>query len=167
MMKLILTVCVLLCLTAVVRADDMSNGWGKNYDWVSFEDAQIMAKEQGKPVMLVLHKSWCGACKRLKPQFAEDDQIAMAAKDFIMVNLSDHDHPRDKRFAPDGGYIPRILFLDSDFTVRDEIKNQFGNPNYKYFYTTPREISHSMDLAMDAHEAGWIAEKSQPVHDEL
>ncbi len=41
------------------------------------------------------------------------DHTAEAAKDFVMVNLEDNEEPQSDTYRPDGGYIPRILFVHS------------------------------------------------------
>ncbi len=66
---LALAASVALCLLASAAAKADSNGLGDNYDWVSFADMPA-ASSSNKPVMLVITKSWCGACKALKPAFA-------------------------------------------------------------------------------------------------
>jgi len=38
-------------------------GFGSQYDWLSLDDGLKEAKDNGKPVMVLIHKSWCGACK--------------------------------------------------------------------------------------------------------
>ena len=42
-----------------------SKGFGDNIEWVTLDYAKEHAKD--KPVMIIIHKSWCGACRRLKP----------------------------------------------------------------------------------------------------
>ena len=50
---------------------------------------------------------------------------------YFKVNTADDDEPKGAQFTPDGGYIPRILFMDLDGNVmRDEI-NVGGNDKYK------------------------------------
>ena len=52
----------LLLLT--IQANITGGGFGTQYNWVAWKDAKTVAATQGKPIMLLLHKSWCGACKR-------------------------------------------------------------------------------------------------------
>ncbi|XP_072032023.1 thioredoxin domain-containing protein 12-like [Amphiura filiformis] len=119
-------------------------GFGDHIDWVKLDDAYGIAKESNKPIMLIIHKTWCGACKALKPKFAESKEIERLSKEFVMVNVEDDEEPSDSKFTPDGGYIPRILFLDADGNVNNAITNSRGNPKYKYYYPDPTGIIASM-----------------------
>ena len=77
------------------------------------ESGLDQAKTQNKPLMLVIHKTWCGACKRLKPQFESSKDIAELSEKFIMVNAQDDEEPKGQEFAPDGGYV-YCVYLRSD-----------------------------------------------------
>ena len=131
-------------LTAYVTCDP-DNGWGGNINWqASLDDMKAKMKDTNKPGMLIIHKSWCGACKQLKPKFAASTKIEKLSEDFVMLNTLDDDEPSGEQFTPDGGYIPRILFLDpSTQKVVPQFKNE-GRDNYKYFYTGEDDIVASM-----------------------
>lgn len=41
----------------------VDNGLGEHIDWSTLDDGLSRAKQENKPLMLIIHKSWCGACK--------------------------------------------------------------------------------------------------------
>jgi len=98
--------------------------------------------------MIVMHKSWCGACKQLKPKFAASKSISDVSSEFVMVSAIDDEAPQaDPAYAIDGGYIPRIIFADSNGKPYTEVFNESGNPRYKYFYSDPESIAKAMHAA--------------------
>ncbi len=64
-----------------------------------------------------------------------------------MVNVSDEEEPGEPEFKPDGGYIPRILFLQPSGTVMTDVINSKGSPQYKFYYHEPHAIVQSMKSA--------------------
>jgi len=42
---------------------DLSHGLGDHIDWHTLEKGQELAEKEGKPLMLIIHKTWCGACR--------------------------------------------------------------------------------------------------------
>ena len=86
-------VAVLLVVSGsrVVEAADgvPSNGLGDHFDWTSWDLAPEKAFEAGRPLMVILHKSWCPACKKLKEWFGRSEAISGLSKAFVMVNADE------------------------------------------------------------------------------
>lgn len=139
---------VLVSVLASAWASDVSHGWGDSIEWHTFDDALVKASAEKKPIMLILHKSWCGACKNLKPKFAESTEISALSKSFVMVNAEDEESPHtDGRYAIDGAYIPRIFFLKSNGEPLADLYNTGGNDKYKYYYPSTDAIVVAMKAA--------------------
>jgi len=127
-----------------------SNGYNDKIDWINdLTQAKTIAKEQNKPILTMIVKSWCGACKRLQSQFqTADDKLVEMSKKFVMVNLKDDAEPKDAAYAPDGGYIPRIIYSDVSGTVRPEFSNTRRPDSYKYFYSDVPSVIEGMERAL-------------------
>ncbi|XP_052775262.1 thioredoxin domain-containing protein 12-like [Mya arenaria] len=151
MMSALLFSCFLFSSVSFLYASDLDNGWGDDIDWKKFDDALELSKTENKPVMLIIHKSWCGACKKLKPLFAESKEIAELSGSFIMANTLDDDEPKDDKYKPDGAYIPRILFIYNG-KVAEDLYHEAGSPKYKYYYHNTEGIVKTMRKAVEQRQ---------------
>ena len=133
----------------VVSKSAESNGLGDHIDWQTWSKGLSLAKVNQKPLMVILHKSWCPACKSLKPKFEGSKTIEKLSARFVMINAKEGEEPiEDPKFNIDGGYIPRVIFLDSESNVLADIINESGNPQYKYYHMNAESIIKSMQKVL-------------------
>jgi len=136
-----LTLLALFSVTAIAAAGN-GRGFGDDIDWKLLADTDIAASDL---TMVVIHKSWCGACKSLGPQVAADPKIKELSAKFTMVNVIDDEEPEgDARFAGDGGYIPRVFFY-SKGKLLDSVTS--GNDQYKYYFSSAEAVASAMEKA--------------------
>uniref|UniRef100_A0A8C2D0V6 Anterior gradient 1 n=1 Tax=Cyprinus carpio TaxID=7962 RepID=A0A8C2D0V6_CYPCA len=121
----------------------LSRGWGDDITWVqTYEEGLSKAVESKKPLMIIHHLEDC-------PH----------SKDFIMLNL-EHE-TTDTNLAPDGFYVPRILFVDPSLTVRADIAGKYANRMYTY------EQSDVDFLAENMMKAKILLKDEHEDHDDL
>ncbi|XP_046849923.1 uncharacterized protein LOC124443513 [Xenia sp. Carnegie-2017] len=134
-------------------SNNLHRGLGEKFNWFTFKDGIEESRKSGKPMMLIIHKTWCGSCKQLKPKFAASDEILNLSKHFVMVNTEDDEEPKDSKFIIDGAYIPRILFVEPSGRVMDEVWNEgTAYPHVKYYYGEADEIVRSMKIVIEKEE---------------
>ena len=138
----------LLAAAAAGSGTGPDRGFNGNIAWSNrLEDSLARAKSEGRPALVLIHKSWCGACKRLKSVF-EHPEIERLAHELVMVNLEDDEEPADPAYRPDGSYIPRIFFVRDGAVL--PLHNTAGNPQYKYYYSSEDQIIASMKAALES-----------------
>ncbi|OXA51059.1 Thioredoxin domain-containing protein 12 [Folsomia candida] len=125
--------------------NDAAHGLGQHITWLPLKEGFEIAEKEDKPLMLIIHKSWCGACRSLKPKIKESKELGELSKKFVMVNVLDDEEPPEELYRPDGGYIPRILFFSPKGELMDDVINTEGNPQYKYYYYDVDGIMTSMN----------------------
>ncbi|XP_015754837.1 PREDICTED: thioredoxin domain-containing protein 12-like [Acropora digitifera] len=132
----------------------LDRGLGKEINWVKLEDSYAEAKKSWKPILLLIHKSWCSACQAFKPKFAASEKIKELSKDLVMVNVEDEFDLHAKTFDIDGAYIPRIIFMDPLGNVMEKVSNA-GTvyKESKYYYWEATAVVRSMQKALDKVKA--------------
>uniref|UniRef100_A0A8C0GUK5 Uncharacterized protein n=1 Tax=Chelonoidis abingdonii TaxID=106734 RepID=A0A8C0GUK5_CHEAB len=120
-----------------------SIGWGDEIEWVqTYEEALTRSRNSKKPLMVIHHLEECPYSQALKKAFVSSPEIQkMAQEDFIMLNLVHSS--TDDNMAPDGHYVPRILFVDPSMTVRADLTGKYKNRMYAY---EPADISNCEDV---------------------
>ncbi|XP_078537529.1 anterior gradient protein 1-like [Lissotriton helveticus] len=131
----------------VTTPQTLARGWGDDIEWVqTYEEALAEARIKKKPLMVIHHLDECQYSQALKKAFAADPHVQkMAKEDFVMLNVV---HPiTDTNLAPDGQYVPRIMFIDPSLTVRTDIAGRYGNKQYTYEADDIPELITSMKKA--------------------
>lgn len=178
---------------AGVAAEDSGDEWvsnvpGDGVEWMSFANATSEVGE--KPILALVHRGYCGACKSLKATFEKDEaeyaRFAALSRSFTMVSVSDADAGgraktrsqvlfkipasarvphEDKRLQPGGAdYVPRVIFLSADGTPHPELTNSDGNKNYPYYYTHVGQIADAMEATLKLAWAGGASGASDGDH---
>lgn len=127
-----------------------ANGWGEEIAWRSFDEGLAEAKKERMPLMLVVHTSWCSKCKSLKKSTFRDTALHELSEDFVMVNVDQDAEPAATEYAPDGTYIPRVMFLDPDGKLDQELHNPRPS-RFKYFYLPQDDLVSTMRKALERH----------------
>ena len=130
--RIFATFLVVLALAASARAAapyaDLFNG--AEINWRDPKSGIYEASKTGQHVIMVFHASWCTACKRYREVF-KDAGIVAASKDFVMILVdAEQEKEINGAFAPDGAYVPRTLFIDSDGNVSDTLVGK--DPQYPH-----------------------------------
>ncbi|MFO0762915.1 MAG: thioredoxin family protein [Byssovorax sp.] len=129
------------------RADAEWNGGA--IAWQPIDEGLRRAKAENKPVCLVFHADWCPHCKSYSHVF-DDPKVVEKARDFVMILVNaDEDNATNKRYAPDGSYLPRTMFLAPDGTLAREI--HATRDRYLYFFDerNPASLLGGMKEAKD------------------
>ncbi|XP_063159792.1 anterior gradient protein 2 homolog [Candoia aspera] len=109
----------------------LSRGWGDQLIWTqTYEEALFKSRTSNKPIMIIHHLEDCPHSQALKKVFSEHKDIQKLAENFILLNLIYE--TTDKHLAPDGQYVPRIMFVDPSLTVRADITGRYSNRLYAY-----------------------------------
>lgn len=114
---------------------ESAEAWnGAEINWRDIRSGIREASQTKKTVIMVFHAPWCQACKKYRSVF-RDRRIVEASKDFIMILIDgDADKYTNGAFAPDGTYVPRTIFLNSE-----------GDVLSKYTSKDPK-FPHSLDV---------------------
>ena len=142
---LAVSVLLVLVTTYVVEGKThSSSAWNDRIDWVHWDQALDTAKEQNKPVFMLIHKSWCAACKALRSKFVASPEIELLSEHFVMTAVEDDDEPSDEKYSPQGSYSPRIMFLEPSGEVAGVTNRVVIDPAHLHFYGTAEEIVAAM-----------------------
>src|SRR5689334_13022176 len=141
-----LVVPLLLLVTSLARA---GGDWNDaEVRWQEHDAGLAAAAKDKKPICLVVYTDWSPHCANYSKVF-HDPKVVERTRKFVMIRIEgDKQKELAGRYAPDGGYIPRTLFLSSKGVLDPTI--QAPNPKYKYFYDErdPAAVLAGMDAAL-------------------
>ena len=120
--------------------------------WKPYQEGLAEAKKTKRPVCLIFYTDWCPHCKNYSGVF-HDDKVVARAKDFVMIRVNaDENKDLSKKYALDGGYIPRTYFLSPAGEVDPDL--HAPRDSYKYFYDehNPASVLAGMDAALKKYK---------------
>ena len=141
---------------------EMAEAWNAaEINWRDIKSGIYEASKTSKTVIMVFHATWCSACKKYRGVFRDRD-IIEASKDFVMILIdADADKMANGAFAPDGTYVPRTLFLNSDGDVLKDLTGK--DPQYPH--TIDSDSPEELLALMRKAKAKVAPEVAPPVAD--
>jgi thiol:disulfide interchange protein len=127
----ILLALFLLAAPVSARTPELADVWnGAEIAWRDIGSGIKEATRTGKPVIMLMHASWCPSCKRYREVF-KDRGVVEAARAFVMILIDvDKDPDANSAFSPDGTYVPRTIFMDAEGNIQSSIKG--ADPEYPH-----------------------------------
>ncbi|MFA5952463.1 MAG: thioredoxin family protein [Hyphomicrobium sp.] len=103
---------------AVAREPEAARLWNApSIAWHDIASGVRESSRSGRPVVMLFHASWCTSCKQYREVW-KDAGVVEASKNFVMILVDvDKDPDANGAFSPDGTYVPRTLFLNSEGDV--------------------------------------------------
>lgn len=90
-------------------------------DWIEDHDRGLArAKEEGKPVFLLLYADWCGWCRKTLGETIPDPRITRMKDKFIWVKVNSDKDTRYKQQYGQNGF-PMMVILGADGKVLKKI----------------------------------------------
>jgi len=132
------------------RAPEPSReGWNDaQIDWQPYEEGLARARAEGRPVLLVMHADWCVHCRNYSHVF-EDPRIVERSRDLVMIRIDvDDEADAARRYALDGGYVPRTYFLAPDGSTRTDVDARRARFRYFYDENDPGSLLAAMDTVL-------------------
>ena len=142
---LIAAMAVALSLATAHAGGDWND---KAVGWQAYDAGLARAKQDKKPVMLIIYTEWCPHCTNYSKLF-HDQAVIDKTRQFVMIRVDKDKQPEiSKSHAPDGEYIPRTYFLSSDGVLDPSLAAK--RDRYRYFYNESdvNDVLAAMDSAL-------------------
>lgn len=107
--------------------------WENGAQWSDWATGLARAKQEKKPILLMVYADWCPRCRELAPVFNLPEVTALEEGLVLIRQNGDEKPDWLQAFDSLGGYVPRVFFLTPDGSLREDITS--GHPRYPYFYT--------------------------------
>jgi thiol:disulfide interchange protein len=114
----------------------------------TYSEGVALAKQDHKPILLMVYADWCSKCRALVPVFQRDDVRKLVDKMVAVRQDQDDPAPWLSEIAAGDNYVPRIMFLNSDCTPIRKVTS--GHPRYPFFYMAdqPETLLTSLKQAL-------------------
>jgi thioredoxin-related protein len=89
MMKIVFISLLLLCSTLAIAQESFTEE--SALEWYSMQEAQKLAKDNNKKVLIFGDALWCGYCKRMKSEVYPDSAVISAVQKYFYPVLLDSD----------------------------------------------------------------------------
>lgn len=103
----ILHFCLILQVSAAQQSYDPRMDLSRVFNFAPNLNAAVStANAQGKPIMLIVHRTSCPACKKLIPQLIASPEVKSYSQNFVVVHSLDNSDPLCEKEGPQ--YYPRL-----------------------------------------------------------